>query len=778
MSGRGEVVLVNKMLPVSKNKSQNTVGGGTTLTPHFERMFPLDISNISNIGTLADEPKERERLGGGAPSSSSYTAPSDGTQSGAGATANQLRQMIQQCLDNGIVSTACLLADKLLRMPLPREAADARLVDTNRLADQLLLARCYLASNEPRRCLAALERRELLSAQIIGDLSDTLSPTHALGDGDDMGHVSSPPPALFFLHMQGVMLAAQCLVTLEQYEDCTLLLDPLLFVDSSDDGVAAAAASVAREVYSHYSSPPNNSQIGAVNVVAAMYSLAGRCFDLLENRPRAVSYLVAAIRVDPACVEAVEYLTERCLLSTGDRAALYETLHLSGPGGIYAGREWLDSTYRFLLLGGLGDDLLEPSALRGQATQDEDTDQGGDGDISLSPLAMVRLAERLYEHQYSAEAYRLARQAYVQDSFDRRGLLLYIASMVELGLTTELFYLGHELSHSRPKLASSWYAVGCYYWSSKKMELAQKFLQKAVKMDKHFAAAWIVLGHVLAAQEESEHAISAFRSASRLLPGDHRPLMYMAKELVRTNYLSLALHLLVGSLRIQPQDPALLNELGVVLMKQGRLDEAIEHLSLAASILQQAEAGGDGNGRESAVRIKHCGDEIFSNYATALRRVKRFDEALHWYRLCLTVNPTDACTHASIGFTLHLMERPGEAVEEYHKALALQPTFSFAADMLSRAMGDALAQGGGAHGLAGVGFHGSAQDHSFGFGRKVGEKGGGRETPPHLRFDIDPHQEHEQEDEYYEESSRSLSQGSQYEFLQHGTLDSSNSMDL
>jgi len=44
---------------------------------------------------------------------------------------------------------------------------------------------------------------------------------------------------------------------------------------------------------------------------------------------------------------------------------------------------------------------------------------------------------------------------------------------------------------------------------------------------------------VLAAQEEGEHAISAFRSASQLLPGNHFPLVHMAKELVRTNYLSL-----------------------------------------------------------------------------------------------------------------------------------------------------------------------------------------------------------------------------------------------
>ena len=60
----------------------------------------------------------------------------------------------------------------------------------------------------------------------------------------------------------------------------------------------------------------------------------------------------------------------------------------------------------------------------------------------------------------------------------RLGLLVYIACMVELSLSTELFYLGHELSNSYPKQASSWYCVGCYYWSCRKLELAQKYLQK------------------------------------------------------------------------------------------------------------------------------------------------------------------------------------------------------------------------------------------------------------------------------------------------------------
>ncbi len=118
--------------------------------------------------------------------------------------------------------------------------------------------------------------------------------------------------------------------------------------------------------------------------------------------------------------------------------------------------------------------------------------------------------------------------------------------MVELKLNTELYYLGHELVASNPKAALSWYCVGCYYWCCNTLDLAQKYIQKSTKVDKKYANAWVMLGHIFSAQEESEHAVSAYRTAMRLLPGNHTPMMFMAKELLRTNYLSLASHLLVS----------------------------------------------------------------------------------------------------------------------------------------------------------------------------------------------------------------------------------------
>lgn len=47
-----------------------------------------------------------------------------------------------------------------------------------------------------------------------------------------------------------------------------------------------------------------------------------------------------------------------------------------------------------------------------------------------------------------------------------------------------------------------------------------------------FVKAWIALGFVLSAQQENDHASTVFRTASRLLPCDHRPKVFMAREMV------------------------------------------------------------------------------------------------------------------------------------------------------------------------------------------------------------------------------------------------------
>jgi anaphase-promoting complex subunit 6 len=75
-----------------------------------------------------------------------------------------------------------------------------------------------------------------------------------------------------------------------------------------------------------------------------------------------------------------------------------------------------------------------------------------------------------------------------------------------------------------------------------------------------------------------------------------------------------------------------------------------------------------------------------SNLGHALRKLRRWPEALDCYRRALGLRPGRPGTHAAMGLTHHLLGSLDEAVEAYHKALSLRPEDAFVAEMLADAL--------------------------------------------------------------------------------------------
>jgi tetratricopeptide (TPR) repeat protein len=106
----------------------------------------------------------------------------------------------------------------------------------------------------------------------------------------------------------------------------------------------------------------------------------------------------------------------------------------------------------------------------------------------------------------------------------------------------------------------------------------------------------------------------------------------------------------MGAMEISPSDPGVLNELGVIYLKLDKLDLAISNFEEAISILRNENSSSFNNEKSKTSSFKRsCSLELFNNYATSLRKARRYDEALLWFNKCLSTNPKDASIFASKG---------------------------------------------------------------------------------------------------------------------------------
>jgi len=210
------------------------------------------------------------------------------------------------------------------------------------------------------------------------------------------------------------------------------------------------------------------------------------------------------------------------------------------------------------------------------------------------------------------------------------------------------------------------------------------------------AAAWLGFGHSFAAQDESDQAMAAYRTASRLFIGSHLPVLCTAIEYLRTNNVSLAEQFLRQAHAMCATDPLVLNELGVVEYRKMRYEDAVGCFVRALQLC-----------RGQPERLRLAWEPAMFNLGNAYRKLGRYEEAVQYYESALSYNPKEASTYAALGLTYHVQGMVEQAIEHYHNALGLKPEDTFASEMLDKALVESLedmhlpdGNGGASHGGA------------------------------------------------------------------------------
>src|SRR5437667_5927387 len=120
---------------------------------------------------------------------------------------------------------------------------------------------------------------------------------------------------------------------------------------------------------------------------------------------------------------------------------------------------------------------------------------------------------------------------------------------------------------------------------------------------------------------------------------------------------------------IDPRSPVGQYSLGLALVRQGKLSEAIEHF-------------------KTALRIKPDYPDAHTNVGAALADQGKLAEAIDYYREALQSKPDDALAHYNWGVALARQGKMEEAIGHYRQALQSKPNYAEAHNNVGAALAD------------------------------------------------------------------------------------------
>mmetsp|Transcript_25724 Transcript_25724/g.45680 ORF Transcript_25724/g.45680 Transcript_25724/m.45680 type:complete len:556 (+) Transcript_25724:138-1805(+) len=439
------------------------------------------------------------------------------------------------------------------------------------------------------------------------------------------------------------LLAAQCLAEMKDWEECLSVI--------GEDEKSAVEKFI-----------PVETDDAEMSTIASIQLTRGKVYEALENRERAVRWYKAALSTDRKCFEALNCLVEKRMISYEEQRDLLRSLESKSTD--YA---WLKPMYQLKLQQHEEKTDSVDSLVKSLAD-----DHGFKGNLDILAL---QASQNYWKNRFQ-RAYDLSKEIVERDPFHHSVLPIYVCCLVELRMKTQLFFCAHHLVEAYPSKPISWFAVASYYYLVRKYEMARRFFHKAIQLQQYFAPAWIGFGHSFAMKDESDQAMAAYRTATRLFRGSHVPLLCMGIEHLRTNSLGPARQFLQQAQTICPTDPLIFHEMGVVAYKSGEYADAATYFHKALSL--------------TAGEAIESWEPTFVNLAHTYRKRGMFEKAIKYYEKALSVAPKSPMIYTSLGFTHHLQGELDAAIQYYHKALGIHPRDTITTDLLKLALKNAM----------------------------------------------------------------------------------------
>ncbi len=216
----------------------------------------------------------------------------------------------------------------------------------------------------------------------------------------------------------------------------------------------------------------------------------------------------------------------------------------------------------------------------------------------------------------------------------------------------------------RPESARAQQAVGDAYRSMGDSHKAERCYMESTRINPQFTKGYEALGDVYAERGEDAKAIENLEKATRISPSNATRQMALGKLYMKTGETEKANAALDIAIKNSRYNAALHTEIGEIFLKQGDDSRAAEAFSSSLGIDESAH--------------------VCNRLGIALRKKKKFDEALNVYNKAIKLEPENEVIHYNMS-RLHIeMGNMKLARESLRTALEIDPGFTEARALLDK----------------------------------------------------------------------------------------------
>ena len=395
------------------------------------------------------------------------------------------------------------------------------------------------------------------------------------------------------------------------------------------------------------------------NVTAVSHMLLGQAYEGTGNTQEAINCYKDALIEDPFCEEAIERLYSLYALQPTDEQSLMSDLTFKQSSV----EEELLTRYLYQhKLHHLDKKTISlPETCRV---------------LSDSIDVQCHIASTDLENMNIDKCQSLTKNILQSNPYHFPTILIHIPCCVINKSIKELYAMGQDLVKQFPELPISWYAVACYYYASGNHPQMRRYLTKAINLDPHFAQAHFAFGLSFASEGEHDQAIAAFSHAARYMRTSYLPLMYLGKEYFITGNYPIATSFFKNAKLLAPDNPVLLQEIGLVLASTGNYSRAEVYFTQAASFLRKIDPH---------VTLP-VWEPVYNNLGHTLRKQCKYNEALDAHSKALQLVPNEASTLSCIAFVHLLMENFNDVIHYCNQSLRLRREDRFTIELLQTAV--------------------------------------------------------------------------------------------